>query len=274
MYDPNVKLYYNDYNIEYAGPHQAAAVALVQSLKARGIRIDGIGLQAHFIVGETPSLTDLTANLNEFVAAGVEVAYTELDVRFLTLPPTAAGLAQQSTDYVNAVDSCLQVTGCVGITIWDFTDKYSWIPSTFAGQGDALLWYANFTLHPAYYAVVDALEGKPASTSTIILSTSTESLSSTSATTLATTTKSSSTTIEVSSSTKGTPTTTSAVPTHTGTLAPHYGQCGGFPGWWHGATGCVKPVSIRVSPYPINTDAGLVSLPFMVSFLLAMLVGK
>ncbi|KAG9714384.1 glycoside hydrolase, partial [Aureobasidium melanogenum] len=50
-----VKLYYNDYNIESAGPKSTAAQALVKSLKDAGIQIDGVGLQSHFIVGETPS---------------------------------------------------------------------------------------------------------------------------------------------------------------------------------------------------------------------------
>jgi endo-1,4-beta-xylanase len=116
----------NDYNIEYAGAHATAVIDLVTSLKARGIKIDGIGLQGHFIVGETPSQATLEAQLKAFTALGVEVAYTEVDIRFTSLPPTTAGLAQQSADYVTTVNACLNVADCVGITVWDFTDKYSW----------------------------------------------------------------------------------------------------------------------------------------------------
>ncbi|TAQ89744.1 hypothetical protein B7494_g1946 [Chlorociboria aeruginascens] len=194
QYDPDVKLYYNDYNIEYAGVKATSALNLVSSLKARGIKIDGVGLQGHFIVGETPSLADLTSNLKSFTALGVEVAYTELDIRFTSLPPTTSGLAQQSTDYANTVGSCLAIVpDCVGITLWDYTDKYSWIPSTFSGQGDACLWYADFTLHPAYAAVVTVLGGTattPTSTTAVVTST----------------------TVSASS---------------TGTTVPKYGQCGG-----------------------------------------------
>ncbi|KAF7902847.1 hypothetical protein EAF00_002750 [Botryotinia globosa] len=157
LYDPDVKLYYNDYNIESSGAKATSALNLVKSLQARGIKIDGVGLQAHFIVGSTASETALATTLKSFTALNVEVAYTELDVRFSTLPPTAAGLAQQGVDYANTVNACLSVDGCVGITIWDFTDAYSWIPSTFSGQGDACLWYANYTVHPAYNNVVAAL---------------------------------------------------------------------------------------------------------------------
>lgn len=93
---------------------------LVTSLKSQGVPIDGIGLQSHFIVGEVP--TTLVQNMQEFVALGVEVAITELDVR-MTLPETAALLEQQKKDYQTVIDACQAVPQCVGITVWDFTDK-------------------------------------------------------------------------------------------------------------------------------------------------------
>ena len=210
LYDSSVKLYYNDYNIEYSGVKATAALNLVQSLKARGIKIDGVGLQSHFIVGETPSRSAQAANMNTFIAEGVEVAITELDIRFTSLPPTDAGLAQQSTDYVSTVGACLDaMPGCVGITVWDYTDEYSWIPSTFSGEGDACLWYANLTVHPAYAAVVSALGGTAsaaATSSVVVTATSTSSAA-------ATTTTASS-----------------------GTIAK-YGQCGGT--GWTGTGTCV-----------------------------------
>ncbi|KAL3426760.1 glycosyl hydrolase family 10 [Phlyctema vagabunda] len=156
--DPDVKLYYNDFSFEAAGEKSAAILNLVNDLKARSIKIDGVGFQGHFVVGSAPSLEAQTSNLQSFVDAGVEVAYTELDVRFSSLPATDAGYAQQATDYVSAVQACLNVRpGCAGLTIWDFTDKYSWVPSTFSGNGEALPWNADFTLKPAYFAMVKAL---------------------------------------------------------------------------------------------------------------------
>jgi endo-1,4-beta-xylanase len=181
LYDSTVKLYYNDYNIEYAGAKATAAQTIVTSLKARGIKIDGVGLQGHFIVGETPNLASQIANLESFTALGVEVAYTEVDIRFTSLPPTTAGYTQQSTDYVNTVSACLSVTDCVGITLWDYTDLYSWIPSTFSGEGDACLWNADFTTKPAYSAVIVDLGGTPppATSTTTSASSSTGTASST-----------------------------------------------------------------------------------------------
>ncbi|KAH8600904.1 glycoside hydrolase superfamily [Bisporella sp. PMI_857] len=165
QYDPTVKLYYNDYNVESPGAKSTAAQNLVKSLKARGIKIDGVGLQAHLIVGSSPSLASQTSNLNSITALGVEVAYTELDIRHPALPPTAAQYQQQATDYVNTVNACLGNDLCVGVTIWDYTDKYSWIPSVFPGQGEALPWNTDFSTKPAYSSVIALLGGKVTSTS-------------------------------------------------------------------------------------------------------------
>ncbi|KAG6857402.1 hypothetical protein H0H87_004764 [Tephrocybe sp. NHM501043] len=155
--DPAAKLYINDFNIEGTGVKSTAMVNLVKSLKAQGVPIDGIGVQAHLIVGQVPS--SLQANLAQFAALGVEVAITELDIR-MTLPVTSALLAQQQKDYQTVVSACRAVSGCIGITVWDWTDKflqYSWIPGTFVGQGAACPWDANFVKKPAYTGIVAAL---------------------------------------------------------------------------------------------------------------------
>lgn len=69
------------------------------------------------------------------------MAITELDIR-MTLPATQALLEQQQKDYQTVIAACEAVEGCIGITIWDYTDKYSWVPSTFSGQGEACPWDA------------------------------------------------------------------------------------------------------------------------------------
>jgi endo-1,4-beta-xylanase len=120
--DPWAKLYYNDFNIEFAGPKSTAAQNnIVKYLKDAGIRIDGVGLQSHFIVGETPSIDTQIENMRSFTDLGVEVAITELDIR-LDLPANTSNLAQQSLDYQSTVGACMQVEACIGITVWDFYD--------------------------------------------------------------------------------------------------------------------------------------------------------
>ncbi|KDR75989.1 hypothetical protein GALMADRAFT_96497 [Galerina marginata CBS 339.88] len=150
--DPAAKLYINDFNIEGTGAKSTAMANLVKQLKAQGVPIDGIGIQTHLIVGEVPST--FQQNLQNFANLGVEVALTELDVR-MTLPSTAALLAQQQKDYQTVIAACKAVSACVGVTLWDWTDKFSWVPGTFAGQGAACPWDQNFVKKSAYQGIVN-----------------------------------------------------------------------------------------------------------------------
>ena len=155
----NIELIYNDYNIEYSGSKQTAAVSLVKQIQNYGANIDGVGFESHFIVGSTPtSSTQMTA-MKSFTDLGLKIHQTEIDVRFSSLPPTTSGLAQQAKDYYSTVSACMQTSACEGVTVWDFDDQYSWIPSTFSGQGDADLYWANLTRKAAYTAVYQAIEG-------------------------------------------------------------------------------------------------------------------
>lgn len=160
----DVKLYYNDYGIESAGTKSTAAQNLVKELQSRKIQIDGMGLESHFTAGGTPDQSAQESNMNAFTALGIDVAVTELDVR-IELPTNATNLEQQAQDYYSSVAACTNVKRCIGITVWDFDDTYSWVPSTFKGQGSADIWYQkNGTMDTPlirrdgiYYAVMQAL---------------------------------------------------------------------------------------------------------------------
>lgn len=93
---------------------------LIKQLQADDVPIDGVGLESHFIVGEVP--TTIVENMQAFAALGLEFAITELDIR-MELPATADLYEQQKTDYYTVVSACMQVEQCVGITVWDWTDK-------------------------------------------------------------------------------------------------------------------------------------------------------
>ncbi|EMD35599.1 glycoside hydrolase family 10 protein [Gelatoporia subvermispora B] len=154
--DANAKLYINEFNIEFAGPKATALQNLITQLKADGVPIDGVGFQSHFIVGEVPG--DLVQNFQSFVDLGVEFAITELDVR-MTLPETDELLAQQKQDYETVINACLAFTECVGVTIWDFTDKFSWVPGAFPSQGAACPWDDNLVRKPAFDGIVTGFQG-------------------------------------------------------------------------------------------------------------------
>ncbi|WP_238014265.1 endo-1,4-beta-xylanase [Dactylosporangium sp. AC04546] len=156
--DPDAKLYVNDYNTDGLGAKSDAMYNLVKQLKADGVPIDGVGFQAHLAI-QYGFPSQMQQNLQRFADLGVDVAITELDVR-MVLPRDATKDATQATYYSNVVKACVAVTRCVGVTIWDYTDKYSWVPSVFSGQGAALPWDENLQKKPtAYNAIVTALGG-------------------------------------------------------------------------------------------------------------------
>ena len=155
--DPDVALFYNDYNIEGIGPKSDSVYAMVKDFLARGIPISGVGLQGHFVLNGIPST--LGANIARFAALGVKVHITELDVR-VPVPSTNASLTAQAQNYHDVVATCIQNKGCELVTTWGFTDKDSWVPSTFPGFGDALPWDNFFQQKPAYRSIYNALSGR------------------------------------------------------------------------------------------------------------------
>ncbi|KAJ0330108.1 hypothetical protein COL922a_012598 [Colletotrichum nupharicola] len=148
--DPAARLYYNDFSLEFNSKKTDGAVKIVQDLKAAGVKIDGLGLQAHLEVGKTPSPQTLSKVMSRFTDMRLEVVLTELDIRHGKVPPDDAAVQQQAKDYASVVKTCVDAKGCVGVVVWEFTDKYSWIPSTFQGQGDACLFDKDMNPKPAY----------------------------------------------------------------------------------------------------------------------------
>lgn len=151
--DPAAKLYINDYNLDYAGPKINATLALVERLRARGTPIDGIGTQAHLIVG---NLAPFNEQLKRLGSTGLDVAITELDIR-IQRPVDASKLAAQVRDYELVTRSCLDLPQCVGITIWGVSDRNSWVDSTFPSFDAPLLWDDNYNRKSAYGGVDGAL---------------------------------------------------------------------------------------------------------------------
>lgn len=149
--DPNAELYYNDYSM--ANPKKRATVCqLIRQLKAAGCRIDAVGMQSH--VGlDYPDLKDYEASIDSFVANGVKVMFTELDINCLPNPNnyqganvgSAFGSSNRSNDpYPNGLPDSLQQKfeqryldlfgiyykhrkDILRVTLWGISDKTSWL---------------------------------------------------------------------------------------------------------------------------------------------------
>jgi endo-1,4-beta-xylanase len=179
--DPGAELYYNDYNL-WKPAKRDAAIALVKKLKAKGLRVDAIGEQAHWGVDDPP-LQAIDDMLAAFRAAGVRTDITELDMDVLPRDPEqwGADLSKQQTIraksniYPDGLPAAQQQVLArryadvftlfgkhdVGrVTFWGLSDATSWL-NNFPIPGRVnypLLWGRDGKPKPAFDAVIEALK--------------------------------------------------------------------------------------------------------------------
>ena len=155
--DPSAKLFYNDYDAEEINKKSDAIYAMAEDFKKRGLPIDGIGFQTHVSLkfDDPAKLASFAKNMERFAKLGLEIHLTEIDVRLTDSSP--ASLAAQARLYGEITTLCVQQPACKLLQTWGFTDKHSWIPGFYKGQGWALLWDDEYQKKPAYKAMREAL---------------------------------------------------------------------------------------------------------------------
>lgn len=184
--DPDAELYYNDYNM-WRQSKVDGAVHIVKMLQEKGIRIDGVGIQAHWGLNY-PDMKDVETTIDRLYELGVKVMITELDVDMLPfskegqmtgkamqdpalqreefmryLNPYAEGLPadieQQIADrYEEIMRTILKKRDKISrVTFWGLHDGVSWkndypIPNR---TNYPLLFDRDLKKKPAYYQVVN-----------------------------------------------------------------------------------------------------------------------
>lgn len=99
--DPEAELIYNDYNVCNSAKRDGV-VRIVKNLKAKGIKIDAVGIQAHWSLKE-PSIATIEETINVLHDLGVKVIFSELDLGVLPNPWDLVGAAveQNFAEYEN-----------------------------------------------------------------------------------------------------------------------------------------------------------------------------
>jgi endo-1,4-beta-xylanase len=176
--DPQVQLFYNDYNLENE-PKRDGAIALVKKLQADGIPIAGVGIQDHDNL-DWPTADQEDATISAFAALHIKVAISELDIDVLPRRggPTADVSLKVKQDaslnpYVNGLPDSVQQALAARyadlfrvylkhrdtverVTFWGVTDGDSWL-NDWPVQGRTnypLLFDRNGQPKPAYNAVI------------------------------------------------------------------------------------------------------------------------
>ena len=119
--DPKALLFYNDYSAEWVNAKSDAIYKMVSDFKARGVPIDGVGLQCHFTTGNLGNIAGIDANIKRLTDLGLQVQITEFDVRLpvdASGAATAANLASQANLYGQLAATCLKYPLCTAIQTW------------------------------------------------------------------------------------------------------------------------------------------------------------
>ncbi len=155
--DLAAKLFYNDYDAEEINKKSDAIYEMVKDFKKRDVPLDGIGFQAHVSLGfdDPAKLASFAKNMERFAKLGLEIHLTEIDIRLTDSSP--ASLAAQAKLYGEIATLCVQQPACKLLQTWGLTDRHSWIPGFYKGQGWALLWDDKYQKKPAYEAVRETL---------------------------------------------------------------------------------------------------------------------
>jgi endo-1,4-beta-xylanase len=132
---PDAELYYNDYNIEMPAK-RAGCIALVKDIQSKGIRIDGVGIQGHWRLGQIP-FREIEESILAFDSLGLKVMITELDIDVLppdsSANPYAAGipdsvLHQQAAEYEQLFRLFLRHRDKISrVSFWGLQDAKSWL---------------------------------------------------------------------------------------------------------------------------------------------------
>jgi endo-1,4-beta-xylanase len=130
---PDARLMLNDYSFEYDNyvedDRRAAFVKLLGDLKARGVPLDGVGLQAHLDLGKG-KMKERTIDrfLNDIAAMGLEIYITELDVKERDYRATKEERDHRVADEVRRyLDVALDQPAVKGVTTWGLSDRHSWL---------------------------------------------------------------------------------------------------------------------------------------------------
>lgn len=129
-YFPNAELLLNDYSILTTASATQDYLNIVRILKDRGL-IDGVAEQGHFYE-RAPELSVLTTNLNSFVATGLPIYVSELDLNL-------ADDALQANRMRDLFTAFWSKPSVLGITHWGYLQNNVWQPNIYLIRNDGSL---------------------------------------------------------------------------------------------------------------------------------------
>ena len=160
--DPEVKLFYNDYNMTTDALKRSGALAVVDNLRSKNL-IDGVGYQMHINVN-SPSEAEMQLATNELINRELLIHYSELDVRtnpdaqLTEFTDDIAFIQRNKVSQVTRVYNSIPDNLKYALTMWGLKDDDSWITPRFGIIDWPLLFDDNFAKKEAYFGFIEGLQ--------------------------------------------------------------------------------------------------------------------
>ncbi len=162
----------NDFGLDYTWPEhekkRADMLALLSRLRATGVPVQALGIQAHLEAGVNDlDQARLAKFCNDVASLGLKVVITELDVRDNRIAGDEAArdaaVASHARAYLDAVLSC---PATMGVLTWGLSDRRTWLndvlPRDDKQPQRPLPLDAAFARKPLWTAIADAFATAPA----------------------------------------------------------------------------------------------------------------
>lgn len=160
--DPDVKLFYNDYDIVLNASKRNAVKEMVARFKREGYPIDGLGEQCHTTVWTDKILR--SSGFADLAKTGLLMHISELDVRVNQNKSDSYVFSiseqqKQSDTYKSIVEmfELLPQVQKFAITTWGLTDKYTWISNWWHPKDYPLLFDNDYNKKKAYFGFLEGL---------------------------------------------------------------------------------------------------------------------
>lgn len=159
--DPQAKLILNDFGNETVGEISNNMYDYIKDAKAKGIPIDGIGMQMHIDATNAPPKDKVIENMKRFADLGLKVYVTEFDVNMGNFEGNEEETnARQAEIYKDLVGACVEVGPevCPNFGFLGLVDRQSWYNGIGVEDAEPLMFHDDYTPKPSFFAVREALE--------------------------------------------------------------------------------------------------------------------
>ncbi|HEX5455739.1 MAG TPA: endo-1,4-beta-xylanase [Candidatus Saccharimonadales bacterium] len=151
--DPKAKLLLNDFNDQTKNSVSDAIYKYVKAAKARGVPIDGVGMQMHIDASQPSKKQDVIDNMKRFGKIGVPVYVTEFDVNTNSVKGSDAYKNRlESKITYDMVRACIESKACISFDAFGVTSRNDLIKKITRANSRAYMFDSRFRPRSAFYS--------------------------------------------------------------------------------------------------------------------------